>query len=527
MRSVRPAGLSISLRLQALLLAVVIWVAVACTSNQSGPTEGPIEGGGASGGTLRVGVAEGIVDLDPHTSTLLGDQQILENVYRGLTALDPETNEPVGEIAKSWKVSDDELTWTFSLRPSVEFHNGKTVTAADVKYSLERIVDPKTKATAASDFEPIQSITAVNPQRVQIHLKHPYSILPLALQLPAWSAIIPKGSGDSLVDEPIGTGPFRFVGQQQEASVTLKAFDDYWKEKLPYLDGIQFRVIPEESARLSALLSEQIDFVPSVPLTQAKRLQSQDTVRVIKFQSSWVDEFGMNTAEPPFDDVRVRQAVALALNKQEIATSATFGLGGAIDTMVSPASPVPVEVEGLQYDPDRARELLAQAGYPNGFDLTFAPCGGNVFPQMSRAGEVIADQLNAVGINSSLETLEAGVWADQVITKGDYQAFICGLVNGLDPDGHTYRYFRSDGVYNFSNYEGTPRLDHLLQQGREVQDPAQRSAIYERAWTILAQEVPWIPLYWVPGLMASTSDVTGFRPLPEFNLRFEYVQIVS
>ena len=139
------------------------------------------------------------MDLDPHTTTLLGDQQLLENIYRGLTVLDPKTLRPVGEIAESWVVSRDELTWTFKLRPGVKFHNGRVVIADDVKFSLERILDPKLHASAAADLAPIGAIEVIDPHTVALKLKNRYGILPVALQEPAWSAIVPREAVPILV----------------------------------------------------------------------------------------------------------------------------------------------------------------------------------------------------------------------------------------------------------------------------------------------------------------------------------------
>ena len=178
-----------------------------------------------------------------------------------------------------------------------------------------------------------------------------------------------------------------------------------------------------------------------------------------------MNELGFNCRVKPFSDVRVRQAIAMALDKNEIAKAATYGQGGPARTMVAPASPIKVNVKPLPYDPTRAKALLAEAGYPNGFSFSFSPCGGTAFPDMQLASELIAYQLQAIGINATAPTMEAGVWADNVITKHHYQGFICGLVSGLDPDQHLYRYFRSDGLYNFSQYASTPTLDRLLLKG--------------------------------------------------------------
>jgi peptide/nickel transport system substrate-binding protein len=503
------------------------------SANQAGKgttsTQNVLETSGlVDGGTLRIGFSGPLAEPDPQKSQSLQDQQQLENVYRGLTRpKSPDDATPVGDLATSWTVSPDKLSWTFKLRPGVTFHDGKKLTAADVKYSIDRIKDPKTVATAASDFAPVKSVDAVDDATVRFNLKQPYSILPVALGLPAWAAIIPDGSGSTIAKHPDGTGPFQWGSEVRNTSLTLNKFPGYWDKGKPHLDRLVFTYIPDENARVNAVRTGQVDFVDSVPLAQTSALQRSRNVAVVKFDSSWVDEFGLNTKRKPFDDPRVRQAIAHALNRPEITKLATFGLGKPADTMVAPTSPIKVSAPSLSYDPALAKKLLAQAGYPNGFSMTFAPCGGNSFPAMGRAAQVIARQLNQVGIKAKARSLESGVWADQVITKHDYDGFICGLVNGNDPDGHSFRYFRSDGAFNFSQYKGPAKLDDLLEQGREATDPAERAKIYDEAWTLINQEAPWIPLYEVPGVVAASTKVRGFEPYPEFNLRFETVGLAK
>jgi peptide/nickel transport system substrate-binding protein len=489
------------------------------------PSASASESASPAGGTLRVGIAAGILDADPATSQDLQSWQILENVYANLVRLDPDSLQPVGDIAKTWEESADHLSWTFHLRSGVQFHNGRTVVAADVKSSLERIMDPATKSVLASDFAPVSSIDAPDPATVVIRLKVPYSVLLNVLASPVWAAITPPEAVATLATMPVGAGPFQFVSQVAKTSVTLKKFPGYWDQPKPYLDGIQYQVIPDEAARLAALQSGQVDFIDSVPLAQAQSLATSANVQLIKYKTTWTDEFGFNTNKKPFSDVRVRQAIAMAINKNDVMQAATYGLGGAADTMVAPASPIKLNVTGLPYDPQKAKQLLAAAGYPSGFALTFAPCGGTAFSEMARASQVIANQLAQVGIRATAATEESGVWANSVITTHDYDAFVCGLIGGLDPDQRTFRYFHTDGAYNFSLYAASPELNALLDQGRQVSDTAQRTSIYTKAWTILANDVPWIPLYWMPGLSGASPTVQGYKPMPDGNLRFETVRL--
>lgn len=493
--------------------------ACSSTSTSTGSTSSS-----AVSAVLRVGLASDVVDWDPQTSTSLGDQQILENVYRGLTVLDPSTKKPVGELASSWKTSSDGLTWTFTLRPTAKFSNGKPVLAADVVYSVQRILDPTTKATSASDLAPVTAVTAGADGTVVFHLGKPYSLLPTVLQYPAWSAIIPAGSGSTIANTPVGAGPFTVASKVSQTEIVLKKSPTYWNAAEVHLGEVDLKVIPDENSRQAALTSQQLDLDPSVGLSDVARLQSNSNLQVDTFGSSWVDEFGMNAQKGPFADVRVRQAVAYALDRTALAKVATFGLGKPATSLNSPVSPISVNAQdSIPYDPAKAKELLAAAGYGQGLSFTFAACGGTSFPEMVRAGQVIASDLAAVGVTAKFVTQDAGVWADQVITKGNYDAFICGLISGNDPDQHSFKYFTRTGQYNFSHFTGPAKLDELLNHGRQVTDESQRSTIYSQAFTILNQQVPWIPLYSVPGIVAYNKQVHGFVPFPELNLRLELV----
>jgi peptide/nickel transport system substrate-binding protein len=508
-----------SLIVGGLALAVPLITSCASSSgNQAAST------GGSS--TLNVGVANDVVDWDPQTSTTLGDQQILENIYRGLTVLNPSTKEPVGELAKSWTVSSNQLTWTFYLRPTAKFSNGQQVTAKDVVYSIDRILNPATHATAASWLSPVKSVNAIGTEAVEFHLSQPYSLLPTALQLPAWSAIIPYGSAATIATHPVGAGPYEVVKHVSQELIVLQRNPYYWNPSLPHAETVDIKIIPDANSRLDALLSGEINLDDDVPLSDVKPFSHSSRIKLDVFPSSEVDEFGMNASKPPFSDVRVRQAIAYALNKPAIAQAATMGLGGVANTMVSHASPIPVSVtDAIPHNIAKAKALLAAAGYPHGFSLTFSACGGQEFPAMLNAGQAIANELSAVGIHASFVTMDANVWADQVITNNDYQAFVCGLISGNDPDEHTYPYFSNQGLYNFSHYKASAQLDKLLTEGREVINPTQRSKIYDQAWTILANQVPWIPLYWMPGAVAMTKNVHGFAPMPELNMRLELISL--
>ena len=471
---------------------------------------------------LRVGVGQGLVNPDPHTCTLYSDVRILEQVYEGLLRIDPVSLRPVPALADRYDISPDQLTWAFHLRPGVTFHSGAALTSADVKYSIDRIRDAKTAATLRSDYDPVASVEAPSADTVVLKLKQPFGVLAQVLATPVWSAIVPKDAPD-LAAKPVGTGAFSFVAQVPKTSVTLARNEHYWEPGLPKVPGVQVIVVPDESARVAALQSQQVDVIDTVSMPLARTLEHAPGIKLVRTESAWVDEFGFNAGRKPFDDARVRHALAMAINRPQVAAAATFGMGKPAATMVS-ASPIAVETPAIPYDPAAAKAALAAAGVHD-LSLTFAPCGGTAFPQMQRAGEVIAANLRAIGVDAKLTSVEASVWADSVITKHDYDAFVCGLVNGTDPDQKTFRYFTSAGVYNFSQYKPAPELDALIAKGRAESDPAARSKIYTEAWRQILEDAPWVPLYSVPGLVGISDKVEGFATTPDSDLVLSGVQL--
>ena len=358
-----------------------------------------------------------MLNWDPHSSTSLYDQQMAGLVYVGLTTRDPKTEQVIGELAQSWTVSPNGLTWTFYLRSNAKFNNGEPVTASDVQYSIDRILNPATAASLASDLSPVSSVQVVNPITVAIHLKYKYSLLPIALSEPLWGAIIPANSAPTITKTKIGAGPFMVQSIVPQASITLVPNAYYWQTGEPKLAKVIFRVIPDDASRIEALASGQINMDLYIPYSDIAALKGNSALKVDVFPSSEVDEFGFNTAVAPFNNVKVRQAVAYAINRTAVAEIATSGFGGTDCSMVSPSSPVKVSSKCFPYNPARAKQLLAAAGYPHGFNLTFSACDGTGFPSMVDAGTVIASDLDAIGVNAKFVTEDATLWVSQVITN--------------------------------------------------------------------------------------------------------------
>ncbi len=489
----------------ALTAALLVGPAAVSGSSAPEPVDGAIDGG-----ELTVGMGDALVVLDPHTSGSQTDHQILGNIYEGLTRRNVETGEIEPALAESWEANDDYTQFTFSLRAGVTFHDGAPVTAQDAKWSIDRVVDPETKATFSSDLAFVESTEAVDETTLVINLIQPFALLPTILSDNVFAAIVPEANGANLMTAPIGTGPFQWGEFVPQTSVTLTRFADYWDPPTgPAIDEVTFLAIPDANAKVQALLSGQVDLVDTVPSSQVATLQGSSGIRVELFESAWTDYFAMQTQSGPFADVRVRRAVTMAINKPELTELATFGLGQPLDTMIVPASPLQVDVDPLPFDLDAARDLLAEAGYEDGFSFTFSACGGTAFPEMLTSGQVISANLAEIGIDATFETTDSGVFANEIFVQHEFDAYVCGLSAFLDPDARTYRYFYTGGSYNAPEY-GNPDVDVALDAARQTDDLAERTAFYETAWQQIIEDAPWVILFTFPNTLAMSENVHGY-----------------
>jgi len=465
---------------------------------------------GAGGGELRVGMGDALVVPDPHTAGSQTDHQILGNIYEGLTRRNVETGAIEPALAESWEANADYTQFTFRLRPGVTFHDGSPLAASDVAWSIDRIVNPDTKATFSSDLAFVESTEVIDDTTVVINLSQPFALLPTILADNTFAAIVPESNGANLMTTPIGTGPFQWEAMVPQTSVTLTRFADYWDPPTgPAIDGVTFLAIPDANAKIQALLSNQVDMVDTVPSSQVATLEGTPNIRVELFESAWTDYFAMQTQSGPFADPLVRRAVTMAINKPELTELATFGLGQALDTMIVPASPLQLDITPLPFDVDAARALLAEAGYADGFAFTFSACGGTAFPEMLTAGQVIAANLAEIGVDATFETTDSGVFANEIFVQHDFDAYVCGLSAFLDPDARTYRYFYTDGSYNAPGYSN-PAVDVALDAARTTGDLAERTEMYETAWQLITEDAPWVILFTFPNSLAMSERVQGY-----------------
>lgn len=460
------------------------------------------------GGTLRVGLSADPAELDPHKTSLTAAWHAIEHVYNGLVRTN-EALEPTPALAEKWDVSEDGLTYTFTLRKGVTFHNGREFVADDVKYSYERILDPATGSPDATTLEGVKSITVDSPTSVTITLKSPDSSF-LAKLMGSSLSIVPKEvveeHGD-LMETMVGTGPFKFVEYVPNSVVKLEKNPDYWEDGQPYVDAMELQIIPDLSARSTAVQTGTVDFIEYAPVQFLEQYQSDSTLTVTGDQNTNIRYMAINFNKPPLDKLEVRQAIAKVIDRGPIVDSAVFGAGTATNILFPEsfwagyASPIdPVDIDG-------AKELLAKAGVPDGFKSELHSWAQ--YPFLSNAALVIQEQLKQIGIECETRFEENAIYLDNYF-KGNFQMSVTGTSAYSDPNDVIQPNFETGQSNNGIKYSNA-EMDDLIKQGMETTDQAERAEIYKRCQEIINEDVVWVNLFIANQYETMKSYVKGYK----------------
>jgi peptide/nickel transport system substrate-binding protein len=520
-------------RLHFVVLTLILLLVTACTVGTvptgdtaavDTPADSPAEtedmadateeqAGDQYGGTLRAAFQNEWAGLDPHVVSSYSSYQVLNNVLEGLTTYDDDLNlQP--RLAESWEQSEDGLTWTFHLREGVMFHNGREMTAEDVKWSFERLIDPATGAGNAGRVGPPETeIEVIDDNTVAITHPEPFGIFPQSLGFDKSTGIVAMESleDDGTISIPIGTGPFEIAEVEGTTRLVLEKHDDYWQEEYPYLDEIIIEPIPDDTVRETALLGGEVDWVLSIAPQNFESLQENPNVVVDTAPQLSYDYIGINVTREPFDDVLVRQAIALAIDRQTLCEAGYFGLCEPVQGPVGSGSPWNFDYQPYDQDIERARELLAEAGYPDGFEMELLPT--TQYGETVRAAQVLQQQLAEIGIEASINAPE---WSEWLELEGNFQydAYICNWNGLIDADQYYYLQHRSDQVFNFTGYDN-PEFDELVDEGRSISDFETRYEIYEGADKMLVDDAPYIYMYNKQEIRAYAPYVEGFVVRPD------------
>jgi peptide/nickel transport system substrate-binding protein len=484
-----------------------------------GASAAPAASAPAKGGMLLFGKAQEAVGLDPHLTPAISGRVLTALVYERLVYLN-DKGEPTGELAEKWS-QPDPTTYTFSIRKGVKFHNGRELKAADVKYSFERILDKATASPWATQLAPVQSIETSDDYTVTFKLKTSFGPFLNVLAFD-WAAIVPqeavKQYGD-LTQRMVGTGPFVLDEYVLNTRTVLKAFPQYWGTR-PAVDGITFRIIPDEAARLASLRTGEVQMAQlSDPLAVGMASRTEGA-RVISQPTTDYYMFAFNVRKKPFDDIRVRQAVALAINRKAVMDTVVFGdaelvgvLPPTLGDWATPISQLPYAKQDLA----KAKTLLADAGYPNGF--AFTVLASPQYSQFPAIGLAMQSQLKQIGVTLNVDPTEWGSFLSRWRAR-DFDSFISYQAAGSDPDDALYQNFRGGSSFNAVGLDD-PKFNELLDKGRSTTDRSQRLAIYKDAQLRADEVLPDIFLFTRTEYMGVRSNVQGFKlsPVATFTYR--------
>ncbi|MGD9675403.1 MAG: ABC transporter substrate-binding protein [Candidatus Bipolaricaulia bacterium] len=473
-----------------------------------------------AGGTLQMAVQAEPDGLCLITTAAAATFQLaMYNVYEPLLRYTAD-RELVPLLATSYEIEEIEggARYTFHLRSGVTFHNGKPLTAADVKYTFDQLLDKANASPNAAPFSFLKEVVVVDDLTVQFVTSGKGAPLVGYLASSKGTGIIPQGAVlADLKTQPVGTGPFKLGEWVPGDHLTLVKNADYWQDGKPYLDSIVIRFISDQAASFAALLAGDLDLVDRMLAENAIQLESDPRFRVVSGPQNLAQLLAMNNARAPFDNLLVRQAIRYALNVTDIiaATDLKPEWGSPIGSHMCPLNPFYVDLVGMfPHDPSRAKTLLAQAGYPNGFECKLYLPSSYEFHV--RTGEIIADQLKQVGITCKIELIEWGVWLDQVYAKRDYDLTVIGHDQGLEPAGN-YKAFervKADGSSDYYWQYTNAFVRDLLAKAKNTFDLAEMQNYYTIVQTYISDQAvcAWIQDPHI--LEGMRVGVMGYRILP-------------
>ena len=449
-------------------------------------------------------------NLDPTSGAAVAvDEVVYGAVFEGLVRLDAQgAVKPL--LATWWEIAPDGLTYTFHLRDGVKFQDGTPFDASIVKFNLERAIAPGSTNVQKQALSVIRQVEVVDPRTVRLHLSAPYSDLLYTL---AWgdSVMVSPKSVATLATAPVGTGPFRFVGWRRGDAITLVRNDGYWGQPAK-LKTVRFRFIGDPAAAFAAIKTHEIDAFPDYPAPEnLAQLRADPALKVITGSSEGEVILAINERVGPLADVRVRRAIQHALDRRAIIDGAMYGYGTPIGSHFPPQNAAYVDLTGLYpHDVAKAKALLAQAGYPNGLDLTLKLPPPNY---ARRSGEIVAAQLAKAGIRVKIETLEWAQWLDQVYGRHVFDLTIVSHAEPMD-----YGIYDKDDYY-FGYHSAA--FHRLMQALEAATDEGQRTAILGQIQRQIAQDAVNGFLFQFPRLGVFDARLKDFWLNPDLPRRIE------
>src|SRR5215469_4041839 len=426
--------------------------------------------------------------LDPQLVPALSRSRRSPLMYSQLVRFDPDMN-VVPELAESWQVSPDGLTWNFKLRQGVKFHDGQEMTSADVKFTFDRLFE---KSPGKSDFIAVDKVEPVGKYAVKFVTKEPFAGMLAAL----------------------GTGPFMFVDWKVEQQLVLKKNPNYFKKGLPHVDELVLRTIPDEANIVAALRTGQIQHAFLEDNKNFNLLKDEKSLTGYRSSRLGYDYLNITATRGPLKDVRVRQAISWAVDRSQVLRVAAAGFGRLTAPATAPMKQwqLPEEVWMKYYKPDveKAKKLMAEAGQAGGFTVKL--CVIPTFPTMVSGAPVIAQQLKRIGINMEIENVEYAIWIKRWQAH-DFDMTMNSTPGYADPDVAFFRALHSTKGQNWNSWS-VPEIDALLELGRRTMDQKKRKEIYDRVQILILENVPHLWLFSADRIDFTQAAVKGFKQHP-------------
>lgn len=469
-----------------------------------------------SGGTLRIGLDVDAGTGDPRLGKDTSAYRLRELVFDGLVNVKPDyTAEP--NLAEKWD-NPDEKTWVFTLRKGVKFHNGQELKAEDVKFTYDTILDEKFASPLRSFFTPVKKVEVVDDYTVKFTLDSAYGPFLSYLN----QGIVPKAvvekAGDSFANNPVGTGPYKFVSWKRADTISLEANPDYFRGR-PKMDKIDLKIVPDNSARVVALESGDLDLVQS-PLSpqDVTRLQSKAGFKVNRTPAAGYTYINLNCADPILSDVKVRQALSYMVNREQILNSIYKGIGSVAKGPIPPGMwAYTADLPSYTYDPNKAKALLDEAGWKVGADGKRSKDGKPLKltirthsedPDRRQLIEVLQAELTNIGIQADTNVIDfASFFAD--VQAGKYQMGVIGWLNLANPDQATFRQFTIGGAGNYGKCEDA-QIDKLIKDARVTLDQAKAKDLYQQASKMIVDKAFYIFVQYQEYVEIQRADLNGF-----------------
>lgn len=518
------------MRFSAIMLCALFTILGGCRENDFIPPVETEDTAVASGDTIIMGAIGDASNLIPPLASDASSSSITGHVYSGLIRYDKNMRFE-GDLAKSWEISADGREITFHLRKDVTWHDGEPFTSADVLFTYQLMVDPKTPTAYAERYKQVEHASTPDAYTFKVRYAQP-----LAPALVSWAiGICPEHllaekdvTTSPLARNPVGTGPYRFVKWEAGEQIVLERNEDYY-EGAPYIKRIVYKIVPDTTTMFLELQSGGLDYMGLTPLQYARQTDTPAFERRFnkyRYPAFAYTYLGYNLRKPMFQDKRVRQAIAYAIDKQEIVEGVLLGLGQPATGPYKPGSwPYHGDVPRYPYEPQRARSLLDEVGWKDldgdgvrekdgrNFAFTILTNQGN--DQRIKTGEIIQRRLQEVGIEVQLRVIEWASFLKEFIHPGKFDATILGWTIPVDPDGYNIWHSSKTGAreLNFIAYNN-PEVDRLLEQGRRVIPIEERRPFYQRLQEILAEDQPYTFLYVPDSLPVVAQRFYGIEEAP-------------